>query len=204
MPLVSSCVPVALVGGVTAGAMTAADRRTLSQRGVDSEIERRVHVRLDENFGPRIHVNANVYDRTLLVTGEAPTKQLLADVEALLKLTPNMKRLVNEIRVAEPSEGVWRTNDSLLTTAVKTRFGQAGAFNIAHVKVVSEAGTVFLMGMVTKKEADAAIDTARNTSAVNRVVSVFDILDDEEIRRLDGLVQSASASTEATGTQSVE
>lgn len=189
----AGCVPVAVVGGVTAGAMTSADRRSLNQQGVDFEVERRAGNRLNENFGDRVHVNIAVYNQTLLATGEAPTPELLAEVEALLKMTPNVRRVVNEIRVARPSSGTARANDALITAAVKTRFGQTGAFELSQVKVVTEANSVFLMGKVTQKEADIAIDTARKTQGVARVVNVLEVASDEDIKRLDA-VRSVSVS----------
>lgn len=197
LPGLVACVPVALVGGVTAGAMTSADRRSLNQQGVDFEIERRASNRLNENFGERVHVNISVYDQTLLATGEAPTPELLAEVEALLKLTPKLRRLVNEIKVARLSTGPARANDGLITAAVKTRFGQTGAFELSQVKVVTEANSVFLMGKVSKKEAEVAVDTARNTQGVARVVNILDVISDEEIKRLDA-VRSVSVSAAPT------
>jgi osmotically-inducible protein OsmY len=192
LPGLAACVPVAVVGGVTAGAMTSADRRSLNQQGVDYEVERRASNRLSENFGDRVHVNVSVYDQTVLATGEAPTPELLAEVEALLKMTPNVKRLVNEIRVARPSAATARANDGLITAAVKARFGKTGAFELSQVKVVTEFNSVYLMGKVSQKEADVAIDTARNTQGVARVVNVLDVLPEEQIKRLDAVTRGGA------------
>ena len=197
LPGLVACVPVALVGGVAAGAMTSADRRSLTAQSADFETERRASNRLKENFGDRVNVNVSVYEQTLLATGEAPTPELAAEVEALLKLTPKIKRLVNEIRVAKISSNTARANDSLITAAVKARFGQTGAFELSQVKVVTEANSVFLMGKVSQKEADVAIETARNTQAVSRVVNVLEVVSDDEIKRLDAVRTISPRSTPA-------
>lgn len=194
----AACVPVAVVGGATAGVIIASDRRTVEQQGEDGELERIVERRLKENFGERIHVNVNAYDRVLLLTGEVPTPELKAEVDALVKLTPKVRRTVDEIRVQKLSEARWRGNDALVTANVKTRFGQAGQFEVSVIKVVTESNTVFLMGKVTAKEADAAVDIARNTQGVQRVVNVMDVVSEDEIARLkNGGARSTPAPAEA-------
>ena len=185
LPLLPACVPVALLGGVAVGAISATERRTLSQQRLDAEIERRVATRLQENFGGKIHVNAHAFNQTLLLTGQVPTKELMDEVDALLKLTPNVKRWVNEIKIVKLNGNKWQASDAAITAHVKTRFGQEGAFNLSHVKVVTEASEVFLMGIVSQKEADAAIATARNTNLVLSVINALEILSDAEIHRLD-------------------
>jgi osmotically-inducible protein OsmY len=190
----SACVPVAVVGGTTAGVMIASDRRSVEQQGRDGEIERIVERRLKENFGDRIHVNANVYDGTLLLTGEIPTPELRLEVDALIKLTPNVRRIVDEIKLQKLSEARWRANDALITANVKTRFGQAGKFDVSLIKVVTESNAVYLMGRVTQKEADDAIEIARESQGVQRVLNVMDVVSAEAITRTkDGAVAAPAA-----------
>ena len=177
----SACVPVAVVGGATAGAIVAADRRSVEQQGRDADIERLVERRLKENFGERVHVNANVYDGTLLLTGEVPTAELKVEVDALVKLTPNVRRTIDETRIQKLSEARWRANDALITANVKTRFGQSGKFDVSLIKVITESNTVYLMGRVTQKEADEAIEIARASQGVQRVVNVLDVVSAEAI-----------------------
>ena len=177
----SACVPVAVVGGATAGAIVAADRRSVEQQGRDADIERLVERRLKENFGERVHVNANVYDGTLLLTGEVPTAELKVEVDALVKLTPNVRRTIDETRIQKLSEARWRANDALITANVKTRFGQSGKFDVSLIKVITESNTVYLMGRVTQKEADEAIEIARASQGVQRVVNVLDVMSAEAI-----------------------
>lgn len=193
-----ACVPVAIVGGATAGAMIASDRRTGDQQGQDSEIERIIERRLKENFGDRVNISANVYDRTLLLTGEVPTTELKAEVDALVKLTPKLRRTVDEIRIEKLSESRWRGNDGLITANVKTRFGQSGLFDVSVIRVVTEAGSVYLMGKVTQKEADAAINIARNAQGVSRVVNVMDVVGEDEIARLKNGNRTTPAPTATT------
>lgn len=183
-PLLAACVPVAVVGGATAGVMVAGDRRSLDQQTKDGELERLVERRLKENFGERINVSANAYERTLLLTGEVPTAELKAEVDALVKLTPNVARTVDEIQVRKLSESRWRANDALVSANVRTRLGQSGKLELSIIKVVTESNSVFLMGKVTQKEADDAIEIARTTQGVQRVVNLMDVVSEAEIARL--------------------
>jgi len=78
-----------------------------------------------------------------------------------------------------------RSNDTYITSKVKARFIDANKFQANHVKVVTEAGTVFLLGLVTRREADEAVDIARTTGGVQKVVRLFEIIPEDEARRLD-------------------
>jgi osmotically-inducible protein OsmY len=176
----TACVPAAMFGGAVAGAYTASDRRSLAQQVEDKKLDRLVERRIEENFGDTIHVNANAFNGVLLLTGEIPTPELRKSLQDLLKLTPNVKRLVDETKQIPLSSTQWRLNDAAMTTKVKSRLASSEAFHVSHVKVVTEGNDVFLMGRVTQKEADAAIEVARTTNAVNRVVSVFEIMSEEE------------------------
>lgn len=179
----TACVPAVVVGGATAGAIVAADRRSIEQQRIDEEIETIVARRLKENFADRINVNGTAYNQTLLLTGEIPTAELKTQVMALIQLTPRVKRTVDETRVTKLSETRWRLNDSAITTAVKTRLGQSGKVEVSAIKVVTEANSVYLLGRVTQTEADGAIEVARNTSGVSRVVNVFEIVSPEALSR---------------------
>jgi osmotically-inducible protein OsmY len=85
--------------------------------------------------------------------------------------------VTNELTVGGKSSLAARSNDTLITTNVKTRFLGAKDFSSNHVKIVTEASVVYLMGIVTKQEADAATEVARTTSGVSRVIRVFEYID---------------------------
>lgn len=176
----SACVPAVMFGGAVAGAYTASDRRSVSQQIEDKRLDAMVERRIEENFGETIHVNATAFNGVVLLTGEIPTPELRAKLQQLLALTPNVKRFVDETKQIPLSTTQWRLNDAAMTTKVKSRLATSDKFHIAHIKVVSEGNDIYLMGRVSQKEADAAIELARTTNAVNRVVNVFEIMTDEE------------------------
>jgi osmotically-inducible protein OsmY len=110
----------------------------------------------------------------VLITGEVPDAVTHAEVEKMIAALPGVRSIANEVTIGPLSSLAARTGDSVVTSNVKTRFLGAKNFNPVHVKVVTEAGTVFLMGMVTEVEANAAVDITRTTDGVKKVVKVFE------------------------------
>jgi osmotically-inducible protein OsmY len=172
VPALQGCVPLA-VTGAAAGAMMASDRRTAGTYIEDEEIEWKVVGRLREGFNGA-HVNATSYNRRVLLTGEAPDDYSKKKIEETVRVIQNVKDVVNELQVAGASSLASRGNDSLVTSNVKARMVNNGKFSPQHVKVVTEAGVVYLMGIVSQQEGDAAVEITRTTSGVNRVVKVFE------------------------------
>lgn len=172
LPAMQGCIPLA-VTGAAAGAMMASDRRTTGTYIEDEEIEWKVVGRLREGFNGA-HVNATSYNRRVLLTGEAPDENAKKKIEETVRLIQNVKDVVNELQVAGASSLASRGNDSLVTSNVKARMVNNGKFSPQHVKVVTEAGVVYLMGIVSQQEGDAAVEITRTTSGVNRVVKVFE------------------------------
>ncbi|MBI3140570.1 MAG: BON domain-containing protein [Rhodocyclales bacterium] len=184
IPLLQGCFPVAAVG-VGAGALIATDRRNAETYLADEAIEIRAMNRIGEKFGERVHVNVTGYNMKLLLTGEAPDAALKAEIEQVAGGVPNVKAVANELQVAGISGYGARSNDTYITSKVKARFIEAGKFSVNHVKVVTEAGVVYLLGLVTRREADAAAETARTTAGVLKVVRMFEYIGEDEARRLD-------------------
>jgi osmotically-inducible protein OsmY len=169
-------VPVAAVG---AGALMASDRRTSGAYVEDESIENKA---LNEILGkyknnPNVHVNITSYNRHVLITGEVPSEDIKADVGRLVAAQENMRGYSNELAIAGVSGLASRSGDALLTSEVKARFLGHKEFQANHVKVVTEHGTVFLMGLVCQPEAAAAADVASTTSGVQRVVKVFEYIE---------------------------
>jgi osmotically-inducible protein OsmY len=151
----------------------------------DQGIELRAGNRIDEKYRDKVHVNVTSYNRMLLLTGEAPSAEVKADIEKLASGVPNVKSITNELAIAGPSSLGGRSNDTYLTSKVKARFVDANKFSANHVKVVTEAGVVFLLGLVTQTEANDAVEIARTTGGVQKVVRVFEIISAEQARSLD-------------------
>ena len=183
-PVLAGCFG-ATVAGVGAGALLAADRRPSETYLTDESIELRTSSRISETFGDRAHVNVTSYNRAVLLTGEIPDAAARSQVEKIAGGVPNVKAISNEVQVAGVSALGARGNDAYITSKVKARFIDANKFATIHVKVVTEAGTVYLLGMVTQREADAAVEIARTTGGVQKVVRVFEIISEEQARQTD-------------------
>jgi len=170
------CFPV-VAAGVGTGAVMANDRRTTGTYIEDEGIELKAANRISEKYKDTVHVNVSSFNRLVLVTGEAPNEETKADISKIVAGVTNVKAVSNELVVSGNSSFTSRSSDSVITTDVKLRFINNKVFNPEHVKVVTENGTVFLMGSVYHKEADAATEIASTTSGVQRVVKVFEYLD---------------------------
>lgn len=182
-PVLAGCFGAAAVG-VGAGALSYADRRLTEVQLTDEGIEIRATNRVAEKFGDRVHLNVTSYNRTVLLTGEVPDAATRAEVEKIVAGVPNVKAISNELQVAGVSSLTSRSNDVFITSKVKARFIDANRFAANHVKVVTENSVVYLMGLVTQAEAAAAVEIARTTGGVQKVVRVFEIISEEEARRL--------------------
>ncbi len=186
VPALQGCFPL-VATGVGVGAMMYNDRRTSGAIVEDEGIEWRTARAFREKFGDTVHVNVTAFNRNVLLTGEVPNEQLRGDVERWAASVANVRNVINETVVGGFSSLTSRSNDALITSKVKGRLVDAGNVSANHVKVVTEAGNVFLMGLVTMREADLATEIARRTSGVHKVVRVFEYISEEEARRLDAL-----------------
>ena len=162
-----------------------ADRRITETYLADEAIEMRASSRIGEKFGSEAHVNVTSYNRMLLLTGEVPTAEAKAELGKIMATVPNVKSVSNEVLVAPASTIAGRSTDTYTTSKVKARFVDYNKFAANKVKVVTEWGTVFLLGLVTQREADEAVDIARTTGGVQKVVRLFEIIPEDEARRLD-------------------
>lgn len=180
----TACFPL-LVGGAAVGAMVAVDRRTSGAQLEDEGIELRAANRLRDAFGDRVRVNVTSYNRQVLLTGEARTEQDKQAVEQVIGRVENVRSVINEIAVFGMAPSLQqRTNDALITGKVKASFIDAKDLHASAIKVVTERGTVYLMGLVSQREADRATQITRTVSGVQRVVRIFEILSEEELQRL--------------------
>jgi osmotically-inducible protein OsmY len=165
----------AVIGGAAAGGyMLGEERRPTSVLADDQAIEFKIANQISEKFVGS-HVNTTSYNRMVLLTGEVQSAEMKAAVEKIARGTENVRGVYNEVQIGPVTALSARSNDSYVTGKVKARFVDAGKFHPLHVKVVTEAGTVFLMGLVKRKEADDATEVARTTAGVQRVVRVFEI-----------------------------
>jgi osmotically-inducible protein OsmY len=172
--LLAGC-PAAIIGGGAVAYGTIEDRRTSGTMIDDDSIETRISRGVRERYGENTHVNVTSFNRSVLLTGEVPEEARRAEVEKLAQGSGNVRNIANELQVGAPSSLGARANDSYITTKVKGRLLDSNKVNPIHVKVVTEAGVVYLMGIVTEQEAADAVDVARNTGGVVKVVRIFDL-----------------------------
>lgn len=189
VPALQGCFPV-VAGGAVGAAAIFADRRTSGAFVEDEGIEWRTRNRLRERFGDSVNISVTSYNRNVLMTGQVPDEAARSEAGRIAAGVDNVQGIINELEIAGISSLTSRSNDALITSRVKARFVDDESFAPHHVKVVTEAGTVFLMGIVTRREADAATEVARTTSGVQKVVRVFEYVSQEEAARLDRSVRA--------------
>jgi osmotically-inducible protein OsmY len=178
----AGCAPL-IVGTAAVGtAMVATDRRTSGAQVDDETIEFRAASRLSEALGDRVHINVSAYNRQVLLTGEAPTDAMKQQAEQAVSRVDNVRGIVNEIAVMAPTSLTQRSNDTFITGKVRASFVDASDLQTNAFRVVTERGTVYLMGRVSAREADRATSIARQISGVQRVVRIFEVLSPEELR----------------------
>jgi osmotically-inducible protein OsmY len=178
----SGCAPL-LIGGAAGTALVASDRRSAGIQLEDESIELRAKSAIRDQMGTRVRVDVTSYNRQTLLTGDVANAQDKQAVERLVARVDNVKSVVNELAV-QNTPSLWdRSNDALTTGRVKAAFIDANV-QVNAVKVTTERGVVYLMGRVTQPEADRATEAARSISGVRRVVRVFEVISDEELKRL--------------------
>lgn len=177
LPLMHGCAAV-VVGGAATAVVVADDRRTAGAVVEDQEIELRALNRLREAFPEKaVSVSTVSYNRQVLLVGQVPDEATRAKVADTVKAIPGVTRVFNETAVAGVTSYTSAANDAAITTKVKARLAKGDAVQSNHVKVVTEAAVVYLMGLVKKDEGEAAGKIAASTAGVTRVVKLFEYID---------------------------
>jgi osmotically-inducible protein OsmY len=180
----SACAPVVVGAAVGTGVLVASDRRTSGTQLEDEGIELKAGNRIRDALGTRVRVNVTSFNRQVLLTGEVPNDADKQRVQKVAEGVENVRTVVNELAVSDSPSLVQRSSDTLLTGRVKAAFVDANDLSANVVKVVTERDTVYMMGLVTQREADRATAIARTTGSVKRVVRVFEIISEAEAKRL--------------------
>lgn len=175
--LLGGCVAVAVTGAAT-GAAVVHDRRTAGTVIEDKAIELKAADALyeDKEIHAKTHINVTSYNEVVLVTGEAPTEALREAVIKKIQAIPKVRHIYNEVAISAPSSFISRSSDTLITAKVKTALFEIKHFDPTRVKVVTERGVVYLMGLVTRNEADLAANAARRVGGVQKVVKMFEYI----------------------------
>lgn len=186
LPALQGCFPV-VAGGAVAGAALVADRRTSGAFMEDEAIEWKTRSAIRERFGTNVDVSVVSFNRNVLLVGRVPDQATRSEVGRIASGIDNVGGIINEIETGSTRGLADHSSDSLITSRVKARFVDDNSFRAHHVKVVTALSTVYLMGIVTRREADAATEVARTTQGVQKVVRVFEFVSEEEAARLDRL-----------------
>jgi osmotically-inducible protein OsmY len=179
----SACAPL-IIGGAAVGTMVTLDRRSSGAQLDDEAIEMRGASRLREALGDRVHVNINSFNRQVLLTGEVPNEAAKQTAEQVVSRVDNVKGVVNELAVMGSTTLTQRSSDTLVTAKVRASLVDANDLYVNAFEVVTERGTVYLMGRVTQREADRATQMVRTIAGVQRVVRIFETISEEELQRL--------------------
>ncbi|WP_298398378.1 BON domain-containing protein [uncultured Azonexus sp.] len=184
VPTLQGCFP-AVVAGAAVGVMSIHDRRTTGTQADDETTEWRARGRIPEQYKAQSRVNFTSYNRRLLITGEVPNEDAKSAIEAEARKLDGVREVYNELVIAPASTLPQRSNDSFIDSKVKARLVDSNQVSANHIKVVTERGATYLMGVVNEREAKVAISVARTTAGVRKVVNILEVLADDEIRRLD-------------------
>lgn len=176
LPFIHGCGALLAGGAAATGVVLSQDRRTMGTLTEDEGIEIRTASRIGDRFKEGVHVNVTSYNRMVLLTGEVPDAATRTEVERIAWGVQNVRGVHNELAVAGVSSYTVRSNDSLITSKVIGRLLDSDKLNPIHVKVVTENSIVYLMGLLTKQEANDATEIARTTSGVQKVVRVFEFI----------------------------
>jgi osmotically-inducible protein OsmY len=170
-----------MLGGAVGGAFVATDRRTSGTQLEDQGLEIKANSRVRDTLGDRGHVNVNAYNRMILLTGEVPSEADKVAVEQAVARTENAQGVVNELAVSLTSSLSSRANDLLLAGKVKATLVDARDLMANAFTVVVERGEVYLLGMVTEREANRAAELTSTIKGVRRVVKVFKVISEDEL-----------------------
>ena len=179
----SACAPL-IVGGAVVGGVMAVDRRTAGTQIEDEGIELRSANRIREALGDRAHVNVTSYNRQALLTGEVASAQDRQAVEQIVSQVENVRSVVNDLAVMPNTTLSQRSNDTFITGKVRASLVDAKDISANSFKVVTERNIVYLMGRVSQREANRATEIARGVSGVSKVVRVFEVVSEEDLRRM--------------------
>ncbi len=193
----SACAPL-LLGGAVGGAFVMTDRRTSGAQLEDQGIEIKAERRVREALGDKVHVNVRAYNRVVLLTGEVPSDLERQAVEKWAASTENVQSVINELAVMGAASLTARSSDVIVANKVRFTFVDAKDLQSNAFKVVVERGEVFLMGMVTEREAHRAAELASTVSGVVKVVKVLHIISEAELAAKLPPPSPASAASEVS------
>jgi len=189
LPALQGCVEAALLGtAAAASVMSAHDRRSTGTQTDDETTEWKANQHVPEQYKNQAHANFTAFNRRVLITGEVPNEEAKSTIESEVRKLEGVREVYNELGIGPATPLGSRSNDSFITSKVKARLVDTNQLSANHIKVLSERGIVYLMGIVNEREAKVAVAVARTTAGVAKVVNVLEIVSEDETRRLDNQV----------------
>ncbi len=198
LPSLTACVPLLLGGAIAGGTLLAVDRRTSGAQLEDEGIELRSNSRLRAALSDGGHVNVTSYNRLVLLTGEVSSEQEKKMAEDTVARVDNVQRVVNELAIMGVTTFTQRSSDVLTTGRIRAALVDSKELYANAFKVVTERNVTYLLGRVTQREADQAIEIARTAPGVQKVVRIFDIISEDELKRLLPQPAKPSSATKMT------
>ncbi|HLB56112.1 MAG TPA: BON domain-containing protein [Coxiellaceae bacterium] len=171
----SGCIPAALVVGATAGGAIIYDKRSMKTIAQDQEAGEKAGALI--NASPELkgsHIAIATFDHILLLVGQTPTESQRDLAYQLVSNVKNVSRVYNEITVQPPTSSWQRTHDAWITTKIKTEMLTEQGLHSTQIKVVTEDGVVYLMGVLSPRQVNLATNIARRADGVKKVVKVFE------------------------------
>lgn len=194
----SACAPL-MIGAAAGGALVATDRRTSGAQVEDKAIELKTSNRLGDAFGGRAHINVNAYNRMVLLTGEVPAEPDRLTAEQIASRVENVGSVVNQLVVLPNSSLSTRSSDVLLAGKVRATLVDARDVISSAFDIVVERGEVYLMGIVSEREANRAAELTASIEGVKKVVKVFQMISEDELaQRQPKPVSSESGNAQAS------
>ncbi len=173
-----------VVGTALVGTMAAVDRRTLGAQTDDKTLPIKAARRLSDNLGEGHRINTNAFNRKVLLTGEVKDEAMRREAERLVADLDGVEGVYNELVIDFVAGLGTRSHDTLLTTKIKASLIDAKDLQANAIKVVTERGVVYLMGVVTERESTRAAEIAAGVSGVMKVVKLFDTISEEQLARM--------------------
>jgi len=166
----------AIITGAATGVTLVHDRRTTGAVIDDQGVEFKAALAIFNNkdIYEQSHINVTSYNGIILITGETLTEQLKQQVYDLVRVIPKVRTIHNELIIAAPSSLPSRSSDAWITSKVKAKITSDRQIDPFYIKVVTEHGIVYLMGIVNQSESDRAVSIASNSAGVQRVVKIFE------------------------------
>jgi osmotically-inducible protein OsmY len=176
--LLQGCIASAMVAGGAASGIVASDNRSFAAMADDQKITYNASHKIAANpvLAREGHITVVGYNRVVLLAGQVPNPESRDQVVAMVKDIPNVKRIFNELTIGPPTSFMQRSKDAMVTANVKSRMFSTTNLKGSQIKVVTEDGVVYLMGLTSVSQAQIAGRVARNSTGVKRVVKLIEYL----------------------------